>query len=211
MFPHNVKLFLFRLISGISSLVILVIFQLFLLTFHEEETEVLVWQNLAVVRNAMYTSQSILMSHTSPQAQVSLPSLPPPPLSFVSTSNNAIQSTFSLLHLVMSTLDERRLRGAWWCDKCVALLSAPDVGIGQLFALLRQWTPCTQLQLDTIVMEILKRGAHVDDRDGMTDMTLLHYTAKSGALGNEELACSLKKLIKRFWSNCTSVLSPETE
>ncbi|VDL57501.1 unnamed protein product [Hymenolepis diminuta] len=82
-----------------------------------------------------------------------------------------------------------RLRGAWWCDKCVALLSAPDVGIGQLFALLRQWTPCTQLQLDTIVMEILKRGAHVDDRDGMTDMTLLHYTAKSGALGNEELAC----------------------
>ncbi|VDN96540.1 unnamed protein product [Rodentolepis nana] len=47
-----------------------------------------------------------------------------------------------------------RLRGAWWCDKCVALLSAPDVGIGQLFALLRQWTPCTQLQLDTIVMEV---------------------------------------------------------
>ncbi|VUZ55936.1 unnamed protein product [Hymenolepis diminuta] len=88
-----------------------------------------------------------------------------------------------------------RLRGAWWCDKCVALLSAPDVGIGQLFALLRQWTPCTQLQLDTIVMEILKRGAHVDDRDGMTDMTLLHYTAKSGALGNEELACRIAEFL----------------
>ncbi|KAM7533235.1 hypothetical protein Aperf_G00000119913 [Anoplocephala perfoliata] len=88
-----------------------------------------------------------------------------------------------------------RLRGAWWCDKCVALLSAPDVGIGQLFALLRQWTPSTQLQLDTIVMEILKRGAHVDDRDGMTDMTLLHYTAKSGALGNEELACRIAEFL----------------
>ncbi|KAH9277604.1 CAP-Gly domain-containing linker protein 4 [Echinococcus granulosus] len=84
-----------------------------------------------------------------------------------------------------------RLRGAWWCDKCIALLSAPDVGIGNLFALLRQWTPSTQLQLDTIVMEILKRGAHVDDRDGTTDMTLLHYTAKSGALGNEDLACKI--------------------
>ncbi|VDM32272.1 unnamed protein product [Hydatigera taeniaeformis] len=86
-----------------------------------------------------------------------------------------------------------RLRGAWWCDKCVALLSAPDVEIGNLFALLRQWTPSTQLQLDTIVMEILKRGAHVDDRDGMTDMTLLHYTAKSGALGNEDLACNVRE------------------
>ncbi|VDK34203.1 unnamed protein product [Taenia asiatica] len=88
-----------------------------------------------------------------------------------------------------------RLRGAWWCDKCVALLSAPDVEIGNLFALLRQWTPSTQLQLDTIVMEILKRGAHVDDRDGMTDMTLLHYTAKSGALGNEDLACKIAEFL----------------
>ncbi|EUB61737.1 CAP-Gly domain-containing linker protein 4 [Echinococcus granulosus] len=89
-----------------------------------------------------------------------------------------------------------RLRGAWWCDKCIALLSAPDVGIGNLFALLRQWTPSTQLQLDTIVMEILKRGAHVDDRDGTTDMTLLHYTAKSGALGNEDLACNANRIAR---------------
>ncbi|VDO00213.1 unnamed protein product [Rodentolepis nana] len=42
---------------------------------------------------------------------------------------------------------------------------------------------------------ILKRGAHVDDRDGMTDMTLLHYTAKSGALGNEELACKIAEFL----------------
>ncbi len=121
---------------------------------------------------------------------------------------------------LMLTADAGKVRGAWWCDKCTSLLSSPDIGIGHLFALLRQWTPCTQLQLDTIVMEvrnctlnsdnkheirkltmcmsideinsflfqILKRGAHVDDRDGMTDMTLLHYTAKSGALGNEDLA-----------------------
>lgn len=55
-----------------------------------------------------------------------------------------------------------RLRGAWWCDKCVALLSAPDVGIGNLFALLRQWTPSTQLQLDTIVMEVRPRISKFD-------------------------------------------------
>ena len=30
---------------------------------------------------------------------------------------------------------------------------------------------------------MLKRGANVNDRDGLTDMTLLHYAAKSGAAG----------------------------
>lgn len=29
----------------------------------------------------------------------------------------------------------------------------------------------------------------MDDRDGLTDMTLLHFAAKSGALGDEESAC----------------------
>ena len=53
-----------------------------------------------------------------------------------------------------------RLRGAWWCDKCIALLSAPDIGIGNLFALLRQWTPSTQLQLDTIVIEVSHGREH---------------------------------------------------
>ena len=31
--------------------------------------------------------------------------------------------------------------------------------------------------------QILRRGCHVDDRDGLTDMTLLHYACKAGAHG----------------------------
>lgn len=31
--------------------------------------------------------------------------------------------------------------------------------------------------------QILKRGCHVNDRDGLTDMTLLHYSCKAGAHG----------------------------
>lgn len=31
--------------------------------------------------------------------------------------------------------------------------------------------------------QILKRGANINDRDGLTDMTLLHYASKSGAAG----------------------------
>lgn len=38
--------------------------------------------------------------------------------------------------------------------------------------------------------QILKRGCNVNDRDGLTDMTLLHYTCKSGAHGiGEYVAC----------------------
>jgi hypothetical protein len=40
---------------------------------------------------------------------------------------------------------------------------------------------------------MLKTGIHVDDRDGLTDMTILHYACKSGArgIGNADLACGL--------------------
>lgn len=31
--------------------------------------------------------------------------------------------------------------------------------------------------------QILNAGAHISDRDGLTDMTLLHYACKSGARG----------------------------
>ena len=34
-----------------------------------------------------------------------------------------------------------------------------------------------------LVIQILRRGAHINDRDGLTDMTMLHYAAKSGAVG----------------------------
>ena len=34
-----------------------------------------------------------------------------------------------------------------------------------------------------VLLQILKRGCHVNDRDGLTDMTLLHYSCKAGAHG----------------------------
>ncbi len=33
------------------------------------------------------------------------------------------------------------------------------------------------------IFQIFKRDFHVDDRDGLTDMTLLHYASKSGSEG----------------------------
>jgi len=44
---------------------------------------------------------------------------------------------------------------------------------------------------------MLKAGAHVDDRDGLTDMTMLQYACKSGArgVGNAENSCQLVGLL----------------
>uniref|UniRef100_A0A2K6EHW9 CAP-Gly domain containing linker protein family member 4 n=1 Tax=Propithecus coquereli TaxID=379532 RepID=A0A2K6EHW9_PROCO len=39
---------------------------------------------------------------------------------------------------------------------------------------------------------ILKRGCNVNDRDGLTDMTLLHYTCKSGAHGIGDVETAVK-------------------
>lgn len=55
--------------------------------------------------------------------------------------------------LTAASAADGRVRGAWWCDKCTELLSSPEISLGHLYALLRQWTPCVQLQLDTIAME----------------------------------------------------------
>ena len=41
----------------------------------------------------------------------------------------------------------------------------------------------TQHAIDQLVSELLKRGAHPDDRDSLTDMTLLMYACKAGASG----------------------------
>ncbi|CAH8535486.1 unnamed protein product [Schistosoma turkestanicum] len=81
--------------------------------------------------------------------------------------------------------------GPWWCEDCQESVTSTNLSISQLFAILRQWTPYAQLQLITIVEEIFRRGAHVDDRDGLSDMTLLHFAAKSGALGDEQAACRI--------------------
>ncbi|XP_032881369.1 CAP-Gly domain-containing linker protein 4 isoform X6 [Amblyraja radiata] len=66
---------------------------------------------------------------------------------------------------------------------CKRILRDLNTTIPELFAILRQWVPQVQQQIDVIGKEILSRGCHVNDRDGLTDMTLLHYTCKAGAQG----------------------------
>ncbi|KAK1899436.1 CAP-Gly domain containing linker protein 3 [Dissostichus eleginoides] len=66
---------------------------------------------------------------------------------------------------------------------CLEILMDPRTSIPELFAIVRQWVPQVQHKIDIIGNEILKRGCHVNDRDGLTDMTLLHYSCKAGAHG----------------------------
>ncbi|XP_072121015.1 CAP-Gly domain-containing linker protein 4 isoform X1 [Mobula birostris] len=73
---------------------------------------------------------------------------------------------------------------------CRQILHDPKTTVPELFAILRQWVPQVQQHIDVIGNEILNRGCHVNDRDGLTDMTLLHYTCKAGAqgIGDAEVA-----------------------
>uniref|UniRef100_A0A8C2P6L5 CAP-Gly domain-containing protein n=1 Tax=Capra hircus TaxID=9925 RepID=A0A8C2P6L5_CAPHI len=64
---------------------------------------------------------------------------------------------------------------------CQEILFDPKTSVSELFAILRQWVP-----------QILKRGCNVNDRDGLTDMTLLHYTCKSGAHGIGDVDTAVK-------------------
>uniref|UniRef100_A0A8C6UBP8 CAP-GLY domain containing linker protein 3 n=1 Tax=Neogobius melanostomus TaxID=47308 RepID=A0A8C6UBP8_9GOBI len=75
---------------------------------------------------------------------------------------------------------------------CAQILSDPQTTIPQLFAIVRQWVPQVQHKIDIIGAEILKRGCHVNDRDGLTDMTLLHYSCKAGAHGVGEPGAALR-------------------
>ncbi|XP_029448867.1 CAP-Gly domain-containing linker protein 4 isoform X7 [Rhinatrema bivittatum] len=75
---------------------------------------------------------------------------------------------------------------------CQAILVNPNTSISELFAILRQWVPQVQQNIEIIGNEILKRGCNVNDRDGLTDMTLLHYTCKSGAQGIGDAETSAK-------------------
>ncbi|KAI0207755.1 CAP-Gly domain-containing linker protein 4 [Lamellibrachia satsuma] len=83
------------------------------------------------------------------------------------------------------------------CPHCKDLLMNSTTTIPEIFAILRQWTPQTQQSLDLLVSEVLKRGAHVNDRDGLTDMTLLHYASKAGAhgLGEADEACQVVRML----------------
>ena len=78
---------------------------------------------------------------------------------------------------------------------------------------MRQWVPQTQHAIDTLVLEVLKRGAHPDDRDSLTDMTLLMYSCKAGASGVGNVGSSVKivnylvELGCDLTARCRSVLS----
>ncbi|XP_062502661.1 CAP-Gly domain-containing linker protein 4-like isoform X2 [Corticium candelabrum] len=69
------------------------------------------------------------------------------------------------------------------CPEGQEILQDPKTSIPELFAIVRQWVPQIQKNMQTLAKEILRRGAHVDDRDGLTDQTLLHYACKAGACG----------------------------
>ncbi|XP_059573173.1 CAP-Gly domain-containing linker protein 4 isoform X1 [Alligator mississippiensis] len=75
---------------------------------------------------------------------------------------------------------------------CQEILFNPKTSVSELFAILRQWVPQVQQNIDIIGNEILKRGCTVNDRDGLTDMTLLHYTCKSGAHGIGDVETAVK-------------------
>uniref|UniRef100_A0A8C4TMZ6 CAP-Gly domain containing linker protein 3 n=1 Tax=Erpetoichthys calabaricus TaxID=27687 RepID=A0A8C4TMZ6_ERPCA len=75
---------------------------------------------------------------------------------------------------------------------CQEILFDLHTTIPELFAIIRQWVPQVQHKIDVIGNEILKRGCHVNDRDGLTDMTLLHYACKAGAHGVGDPAAALR-------------------
>ncbi|XP_047467675.1 CAP-Gly domain-containing linker protein 4-like isoform X2 [Mugil cephalus] len=79
--------------------------------------------------------------------------------------------------------------------QCREVLLDPNTTIPELFAVLRQWVPQVQRNISLIGNEILKRGCGVNDRDGLTDMSLLHYCCKAGApgIGDAETAASFAR------------------
>ncbi|KAK3537490.1 hypothetical protein QTP70_012117 [Hemibagrus guttatus] len=79
--------------------------------------------------------------------------------------------------------------------QCRVVLLDPCTTVPELFAVLRQWVPQVQKNIELIGNEILKRGCGVNDRDGLTDMTLLHYCCKAGApgIGDAESAASFAR------------------
>ncbi|XP_053866002.1 CAP-Gly domain-containing linker protein 3 [Malaclemys terrapin pileata] len=99
---------------------------------------------------------------------------------------------------------------------CQEILYDPKTTVPELFAIIRQWVPQVQHKIDVIGSEILKRGCHVNDRDGLTDMTLLHYACKAGAhgvgdpaaavrLSNQLLALGVDVTLRSRWTNMNAL------
>lgn len=89
------------------------------------------------------------------------------------------------------------------CPSCYDKLVGSETTIAELFAVMRQWIPQAQQSIDLLVNEVLKRGAHVDERDGLTDMTLLHFACKAGAagVGDAELATKVVSMLLQKGAN----------
>ncbi|XP_065196059.1 CAP-Gly domain-containing linker protein 3-like [Sycon ciliatum] len=74
-------------------------------------------------------------------------------------------------------------------------LTTPSTTVSQIFAIMRQWVPHSQKNMSLLIKELLRRGCHIDDRDGLTDATLLHYACKSSAAGAGDREAG-KELVK---------------
>ena len=85
-----------------------------------------------------------------------------------------------------------------------------ETGIGEILAIMRQWVPQTQHNIDKFITEVLKRGAHPDDRDSLTDMSLLMYACKAGAsgVGSVEAATKARVLSSSPHLLNTTLFSP---
>ncbi|KFU87409.1 CAP-Gly domain-containing linker protein 4 [Chaetura pelagica] len=68
---------------------------------------------------------------------------------------------------------------------CQEILFNPETSVSEEVLELK----CTCFPL---VFQIIKKGCNVNDRDGLTDMTLLHYTCKSGAHGIGDVETAVK-------------------
>lgn len=78
------------------------------------------------------------------------------------------------------------------CPGCREILNDPKTSVAQIFACMRQWVPQTQRNIAGLVQQVLKRGANINDRDGLTDMTLLHFACKAGASGVGDASAATK-------------------
>ena len=89
------------------------------------------------------------------------------------------------------------------CDDCFNLLLEPSTSISQIFAAMREWMPGSQKKMNLLVEEITKKGAHVDDMDGLEGNTMLHYACKSASegVGSSEMAQLLVKHLLHAGAN----------